>query len=85
MTAAVTGGTAGCGIQRREGVLVDVELNHTIVRVRDGRQPAQFLAEILGLGGPRPFGPFPVMQAGNDVSPDFAGDHGPAICGMRRA
>ena len=29
-----------------------VELNHTIVRVRDKRESAQFLAEILGLDAP---------------------------------
>ncbi len=73
----MTGGTASCKIQRREGVPVGVELNHTIVRVRDKRESAQFLAEILGLGDPRPFGPFLVVQAGNNVSLDFADDHGP--------
>lgn len=54
-----------------------VELNHTIVRVRDKRESAQFLTEILGLDDPRPFGPFLVVQAGNNVSLDFADDHGP--------
>ncbi len=34
------------------------ELNHTIVRVRDKRESARFLAEILGLADPVPFGPF---------------------------
>ncbi len=83
--AAVTGGTASCGIRRREGVPVGVEPNHTIVRVRDKRQLAQLLTEIPGLGDPWPFGPFLIVQAGNDVSPDFADDHGSVICGMRRA
>ena len=54
-----------------------VELNHTIVRVRDKRESAQFLAEILGLGDPRPFGPFLAVQTCNNVSLDFADDHGP--------
>jgi hypothetical protein len=47
------------------------------VRVRDKRESAQFLAEILGLGDPRPFGPFLAVQTGNNVSLDFADDHGP--------
>ena len=54
-----------------------IELNHTIVRVRDKRESAQFLAEMLGLGAPVPFGPFLAVQTGNDVSLDFADDHGP--------
>jgi hypothetical protein len=32
------------------GARVGVELNHTIVRVRNKRESAQFLAEILGFG-----------------------------------
>jgi len=56
---------------------MSAELNHTIVRVRDKRESAQFLAEILGLGDPEPFGPFLVVQTGNGVSLDFADDHGP--------
>ena len=54
-----------------------VQLNHTIVRVRDKHESATFLAEILGLGAPEPFGSFLVVQTGNDVSLDFADDHGP--------
>jgi catechol 2,3-dioxygenase-like lactoylglutathione lyase family enzyme len=60
-----------------KGAPVSVELNHTIVRVRDKRESARFLADILGLGDPAPFGPFLVVQAGNNVSLDFADDHGP--------
>ena len=55
-------------IHRREGVTMGIELNHTIVRVRDKRESAQFLAEILGLGAPTAFGPFLAVQTGNDVS-----------------
>ena len=77
MVAAVTGGVASREIQRHEGVPVGVELNHTIVRVRDKRESARFLAEILGLGDPRPFGPFLAVETGNNVSLDFADDHGP--------
>jgi len=54
-----------------------VRLNHTIVTVRDKHESATFLAEILGLGDPAPFGPFLVVQVDNDVSLDFADDHGP--------
>jgi catechol 2,3-dioxygenase-like lactoylglutathione lyase family enzyme len=64
-------------IPRPKGAPVSVELNHTIVRVRDKRESARFLADILGLGDPAPFGPFLVVQAGNNVSLDFADDHGP--------
>jgi catechol 2,3-dioxygenase-like lactoylglutathione lyase family enzyme len=55
-----------------------VQLNHTIVRVRDKRESAQFLADLLGLDEPTAYGPFLVVQLGNDVSLDFADDHGPA-------
>ena len=46
-------------------------LNHTIVGARDKQAAATFLSEILGLPKPTPFGPFLVVQAGNDVSLDF--------------
>jgi len=54
-----------------------VKLNHTIVTVRDKHESATFLSEILGVGKPVPFGPFLVVQVDNDVSLDFADDHGP--------
>jgi catechol 2,3-dioxygenase-like lactoylglutathione lyase family enzyme len=54
-----------------------VQLNHTIVSVRDKRESAMFLAEILGLDEPAPYGPFLVVQVDNEVSLDFADDHGP--------
>ena len=54
-----------------------VQLNHTIVHVRDKRESATFLAEILGLDEPTPYGPFLVVQVDNDVSLDFADDHDP--------
>jgi len=55
-----------------------VQLNHTIVRVRDKRESARFLAEILGVAEPTPYGPFLIVQVDNAVSLDFADDHGPA-------
>ncbi|MGH2651681.1 MAG: VOC family protein [Actinomycetota bacterium] len=54
-----------------------VQLNHTIVSARDKQESAMFLAEILGLGDPTPYGPFMVVQVDNDVSLDFADDNGP--------
>jgi catechol 2,3-dioxygenase-like lactoylglutathione lyase family enzyme len=54
-----------------------VQLNHTIVAVRDKQESATFLSEILGVGTPVPFGPFLVVEVDNDVSLDFADDHGP--------
>ena len=48
-----------------------VKLNHTIVHARDKRASSEFLAEILGLGPPVPFGPFLGVQTGNEVTLDF--------------
>ena len=48
-----------------------VKLNHTIVSARSKRASAIFLAEILGLPAPVPFGPFLTVQADNDVTLDF--------------
>ena len=49
-----------------------VQLNHTIVAARDREESAQFLAEVLGLPAPEPFGPFLVVSADNGVSLDFS-------------
>jgi catechol 2,3-dioxygenase-like lactoylglutathione lyase family enzyme len=54
-----------------------VQLNHTIVYVRDKRESAAFFAEILGLKEPTPFGPFLVVQVDNNVSLDFIDDSKP--------
>jgi hypothetical protein len=48
-----------------------VQLNHTIVLAHDKKASANFLAEILGLPTPTPFGPFMTVQADNDVTLDF--------------
>ena len=48
-----------------------VQLNHTIVNVRDKQESAPFVAEMLGLPAPEPFGPFLVVQVDNDVSLDY--------------
>jgi len=54
-----------------------VQLNHTIVFVNDKQESATFLAEMLGVAPPTPYGPFLVVQVDDDVSLDFADDHGP--------
>jgi catechol 2,3-dioxygenase-like lactoylglutathione lyase family enzyme len=56
-----------------------VQLNHTIVKVRDKQEAATFLAEILGLPAPTGYGPFLIVEVDNDVSLDFADDHGPVV------
>jgi catechol 2,3-dioxygenase-like lactoylglutathione lyase family enzyme len=52
-------------------------LNHTIVNVRDRQASAAFYADILGLPEPGTFGPFRVLDLGNEVSLDFMDDPGP--------
>ncbi|HKU38477.1 MAG TPA: VOC family protein [Polyangiales bacterium] len=51
-----------------------IQLNHTIVHARDSRASARFLAELLGLPAPKPFGPFQVVEVANGVSLDFIDD-----------
>jgi catechol 2,3-dioxygenase-like lactoylglutathione lyase family enzyme len=53
-----------------------VELNHTIVNVRDKVASAAFYTEILGLPDATSFGPFAVVDVSNGVSLDLADDHG---------
>jgi catechol 2,3-dioxygenase-like lactoylglutathione lyase family enzyme len=53
-----------------------VELNHTIVNVRDKAASAAFYTEILGLPDATSFGPFAVVEVSNGVSLDLADDHG---------
>ena len=50
---------------------MSVKLNHTIVYARDKRLASTFLAEILGLPQPTPFGPFDTVQVDNDVTLDY--------------
>src|SRR5262245_48103773 len=47
------------------------QLNHTIVHAKDRAASAQFMADVLGLPKPRPFGPFMVVDTANGVSLDF--------------
>jgi catechol 2,3-dioxygenase-like lactoylglutathione lyase family enzyme len=50
---------------------MSIKLNHTIIQARDAELSAKFLAELLGLSSPTPFGPFIVVKTSNDVSLDF--------------
>lgn len=52
-------------------------LNHTIVQARDRDASARFLTEILGLQPPGTYGPFAVVELGNDVSLDYVTADGP--------
>jgi catechol 2,3-dioxygenase-like lactoylglutathione lyase family enzyme len=58
---------------------MSVQLNHTIVVVRDRRESAEFLAEILGLSVGTPTGPFLPVATGNGVTLDFATSDEPTI------
>ena len=51
-----------------------VKLNHTIVAARDKHEAAGFLADLLGVGAPTPYGPFCVVDLANEVSLDFMDD-----------
>jgi catechol 2,3-dioxygenase-like lactoylglutathione lyase family enzyme len=53
-----------------------IDLNHTIVHVRDRHASAAFLADILGLTVGEPYGPFIPVQTHNGVTLDFM-DAGP--------
>ena len=48
-----------------------IQLNHIIIQATDAIISAQFLADILGLPSPTPFGPFIVVKTSNEVSLDF--------------
>jgi catechol 2,3-dioxygenase-like lactoylglutathione lyase family enzyme len=47
-----------------------IALNHTIVYCRNKVATSGYLAEVLGLPAPKPFGPFLVVELGNGVSLD---------------
>lgn len=50
---------------------MSVELNHTIVNARDKHASASFVARMLGLGDPVPFGPFLTVETANGVTLDY--------------
>jgi catechol 2,3-dioxygenase-like lactoylglutathione lyase family enzyme len=45
-----------------------IQLNHTIVHATDPTASAKFLAEMLGLAEPKPFGPFMDVELQNGVT-----------------
>lgn|ERR1700761_4502161 len=51
-----------------------IQLNHTIIPSHDKVASAVFLAEILDLDAPTPYGPFMCLETANGVSLDYA-DH----------
>jgi len=50
---------------------MNIQLNHTIVPARDAQASAKFLADILGRGAPKRFGPFYGVDLDNGVTLDF--------------
>lgn len=54
-----------------------IRLNHTIVPAEDKRASAEFLADLLGLEPPKPFGPFMAVKVDNDVTLDYRDEEGP--------
>jgi catechol 2,3-dioxygenase-like lactoylglutathione lyase family enzyme len=56
-----------------------VQLNHTIVSVRDSSMSATFLTEILGLAAPGHFGHFRTVEVDNGVSLDYADTREPIV------
>ncbi|KPG92972.1 bleomycin resistance protein [Pseudomonas sp. RIT-PI-q] len=57
---------------------MSTQLNHTIVWCRDKQTSANYLADILGLPAPEPFGPMLIVQLDNGVALDFS-DNDPPI------
>ena len=47
------------------------KLNHTIVWCRDRQKSALFMTELLDLPAPKLFGPFAVVDVGDQVNLDF--------------
>ena len=49
-----------------------VELNHTIVAAKDKHESAAFMADVLGLPAPVPFGQFVAVRLAHGLTLDFA-------------
>lgn len=60
---------------------MSIKLNHTIVHSQDKSASAKFLAEILGLNAPTPFGHFLTVRLDNDVTLDFVEADGEIAAG----
>jgi catechol 2,3-dioxygenase-like lactoylglutathione lyase family enzyme len=63
---------------------MSARLNHTIVWCRDKQTSASFLADLLGLPAPEPFGPMLIVRFDNGVSLDFY-DNDPPIASQHYA
>jgi catechol 2,3-dioxygenase-like lactoylglutathione lyase family enzyme len=50
---------------------MSVLLNHTIVWCRNKKESARYLTDTLGLPEAKPWGPFMVVEMGNEVSLDY--------------
>jgi hypothetical protein len=53
-----------------------IKLDHTIVFSSDKHASSTFFADLFGLPAPVPFGPFLVVELGNEVSLDFYDEEG---------
>ena len=56
-----------------------IKLNHTIVHSLDPGASAEFLTSLFGLPSASRFGPFHVVEVGNEVSLDFLSAEGMEI------
>ncbi len=56
-----------------------IKLNHTIVHSNDPQASADFLTSLFGLSPAKRFGPFHVVEVGNEVSLDFLSGEGMEI------
>ena len=48
-----------------------VHFNHTILKARDSSASAKFMAELLGLPAPKPWGPFQMVTTENGANLDY--------------
>jgi len=57
------------GTARLDGMTI--VLNHAIIATTDKQVSAKFFADLMGVGGPEPFGPFAAVQVNEDLTFDF--------------
>ncbi len=53
-----------------------IDFNHTILKARDSRASATFLAEMLGLPAPKQWGPFQMVTTANGANLDYMAAQG---------
>jgi catechol 2,3-dioxygenase-like lactoylglutathione lyase family enzyme len=56
-----------------------IHFNHTILKARDSKASAAFLAEILGLPAPTHWGPFRMVTTHNDANLDYVDTNGEIV------